>query len=143
MPPPPLMGNSCVPVEPTRSVNSFAIQRFHPVPIDLCEMRKLCEVEQSCSVADFEGVCETRCVPVFVGRTADPDPSSTAALRVSPTAGVIENRLPSRSNEGLSYPLFEIIGPSVVIRRRPHRVQSLGVTAPTFTDLESDPVTHL
>jgi len=137
------MGNSCVPVFPPRSVNSFAIQRFHPVPIDLGEMRKLCEVEKSCSTADLEGVYETRCVPVFIGRTADPDPSASTALRMPSSTGLVEEDPPIRRNRLLTQPNWEVLSPSVVIRRRPKRMQGLSDASTAFPNFESDVVAHL
>ena len=73
---------SRVPVFPLSPLDPFSGPGTHPIPIAIGEMRKLCEVEQSCVGADFESICETGRKPLHLMRSADPDPITTGALRV-------------------------------------------------------------
>ena len=124
---PPLlaMSCSCVPVGPALSADPFSVEGFHPLPIDLGEVSKLCQIEQTNVAGHFECVRKTRRVPLLLGRPANTDAAARAALGVTPAAGV-KSELPTSLFElGLKAPLFELLRPAVVIRRRPKRVQGL------------------
>ena len=122
------MGCSCVPAFPVRPINPVASEVLHPLPIDLGEVRKLCEIEEANVAADLEGVCETRGKAVLAWAPTNTDPSTGAALRVTTSAGLEEVSPPSLRKCLLAYPNWERLGPSVVIRRRPVRMQGLGIS---------------
>ena len=119
---------SRVPAFPISPSNPFSGPGAHPIPIALGEVRKLCEIEKSCVGADFESICETSREPLHLVSPAEPDPITAGALRVPPSSGISGQDVLPRVLDGLRYPLFELLSPSVVIRRRPKRVQSLGIT---------------
>ena len=124
---PPLlaMSCSCVPVFPPISTDPFSVQGFHPLPIDVGEVSKLCQIEQTNVAGHFECVRETRRETLFLGRPANTNSAARAALGVTPAAGV-QSELPRSLYElGLKRPLFELLRPAVVIRRRPERMQFL------------------
>lgn len=122
------MGCSCVPAFPVRPINPVASEVLHPLPIDLGEVRKLCKIEEANVGGDLEGVCETRWKTVLAWAPTNTDPSTGAALRVTTAAGLEEVSPLSLRKSLLAYPNWERLGPSVVIRRRPVRVQGLGIS---------------
>lgn len=122
------MESSCVPAFPITSGNTVVGVVLHPVPVDLREVGKLCEIEKSCICTDFEGVCETRWIPIPGFRPADPEPSASGTLRVTTAAGIKEESPRSLKKLHLSYPNWELLGPAVVIRRRPKRVKRLDIS---------------
>ena len=122
------MSYSCVPAFPIRPIDSGVGGVLHPLPVALGEMRKLCEVEQSCVGADFESICETRRIPIPGSGSTNPHPPSSGALGMPSSTGGIEERVPIAYSQRLTYPLWELLSPSVVIRRRPKRVQGLRIT---------------
>lgn len=117
-----------VPAFPILPRNSAVGDIGHPVPIDFGEMRKLCELEKSCVGADFEGICETPRKPLARFTPADVEPSASGTLRVTTATGALEVSPPTLYKAVLAYPLWERLGPAVVIRRRPKRMQGLGIT---------------
>ena len=122
------MGFACVPAFPVDPTNPLVSGVLHPLPIDLREMRKLCEVEKSCVGADFEGICETRREAVLGRRPTDPQPSTGTPCLVTTSAGLEEKSPISLKKLNLSYPRFELLRPSVVISRRPKRMQGFDVS---------------
>ena len=124
---PPLlaMSCSCVPVGPALSADPFSVEGFHPLPIDFGEVSKLCQIEQTNVAGHFECVRETSRESRLRSRSANPEPASGGALRVASSAG-IKSELPRSLYElGLKAPLFELLRPAVVVRRRPKRMQFL------------------
>ena len=119
---------SRVPAFPILPRNSAVGDIGHPIPIDFGEMRKLCELEESCVGADFEGICETPRKSLARFAPTDVEPSASGTLRVTTAAGVLEVSPPTLRKELLAYPLWERLSPTVVIRRRPKRMQGLGIT---------------
>ena len=119
---------SCVPVFPIGATDTGVISGGHPLPIDLGEMRKLCELEKSCIGADFESICETRRIPIPGSGSTNPHPSATGALGMPPSTGRTEKLVPIAYSQRLTYPLWKLLSPSVVIRRRPKRVQGFRIT---------------
>mgnify|MGYP006136780877 CR=1 FL=1 len=122
------LSRPCVPAFPILTRNSPVSHVGHPVPIDLREVRKLCELEQTRVGTHFECVRKAprkslaRCTP------ADVEPSAGTALRVTTATGLIEESPPTLYKAVLAYPLWERLSPTVVIRRRPERMQGLGLT---------------
>jgi hypothetical protein len=116
------MGCSCKPLFPASSINSFPIEGFHPVPIDFGEVSKLSQVEQTRVGTHFECIRETRCVPAFDRRSGDAKPFSAHALGMPPSAGIVKEPVTAVVINPLTYPNWELIGPAVVIRRRPKRM---------------------
>ena len=127
---PPLlaMSCSCVPVFPPISTDTGIGGVFHPLPIDFGEVSKLSQIEQTNVGGHFECVRETRWIPRVIVGPADPDPITGAALRVTSAAGVDEDSPRTLRRDRLAYPAWERLGPSVVIRRRPQRMQGLDVS---------------
>ena len=126
---PPLlaMSCSCVPVFPPISTDPGIGGVFHPLPIDFGEVSKLSQIEQTNVGGHFECVRETSGESRLGRRSANPEPAARRALGVPPSAGV-KSELPRSLYElGLKAPLFEILRPAVVIRRRPKRMQFLGI----------------
>lgn len=120
------MSCSCVPVEPLISGDPGTSWVSHPLPIDIREVSKLCEIEEANVGSHFERVRETRGKPSLNWASANPEPSSAGTLRVTTSAGLEEKSPRSLKKLNLTYPRFELLGPSVVIRRRPVRMQFLG-----------------
>ena len=116
----------CVPAFPILTGNSSISHVGHPVPIDLGEVSKLSELEQTRVGTHFECVRKTprkslpRCTPT------DVEPAATGVLRVTSTTGALEESPPTLRKTLLAYPLWERLSPTVVIRRRPKRMQGLG-----------------
>ena len=121
------MESSCVPVFPFSSGDFLVAGVLHPLPIDFGEVSKLSEIEQTRVGSHFECVRETRGEPVFGRRSTDTQPATTGTLRVTSTAGVITESPASLYELGLKAPLFELLRPSVVVRRRPKRMKLLGL----------------
>ena len=119
------MESSCVPVFPISSGNTLVGVVLHPLPIDFREVSKLSEIEQTRVGAHFECIRETRGEPVFGRRATDPEPTTTGTLRVTSTTGAEEISPLSLKRLDLTHPDWELLGPSVVIRRRPKRMQGL------------------
>ena len=120
------MESSCVPAFPVSSANSAASWAFHPLPIDVGEVRKLSEIEQTRVLGHFEPVRETRRKSTGDRASTNPNVISGAALRVTSSPRISPKNPASLFELGLNRPLFELLRPSVVIRRRPKRVQFLG-----------------
>ena len=121
------MGCSCVPAFPISPADPASSWISHPLPIDIGEVSKLCEIEQTNVGGHFECVRETRGKPRLNWTSTNPDPSSTGTLRVTTAAGIEEKAPTSLKKLNLSYPSWEVLSPSVVIRRRPVRMQFLGL----------------
>lgn len=117
------MGCSCVPAFPVSPTDLGITRVLHPLPIDSGEVGKLCEIEEANVLGDLESVCETRWKPVFHWAPTNTDPSTGAALRVTTSTGLEEKSPISLRKTRLAYPAWERLGPSVVIRRRPVRMQ--------------------
>lgn len=126
---PPLlaMGFSCVPVFPTTAIDPCVGGVFHPLPVDFGEVSKLCQIEQTRIGTHFECVRKTRRVPPLGFGPGDAKPFPAGTLRVTSASGVDEESPVSLKKLDLAYPLWERLAPAVVIRRRPKRVQGLGI----------------
>ena len=122
------MGVSCVPVEPTLSTDPTGSWSFHPLPIDVGEVSKLSQIEKTRIGSHFEPVRETRWKSTGERAPANPYVIPGTALRVPPSSGIHAKPSTSLFELGLKAPLFELLRPSVVVRRRPKRVQFLGVS---------------
>ena len=122
------MGCSCVPAFPVRPIDPGITRVLHPLPIDFREVSELCEIEESHVGGDLEGVCETRGIPVLDWAPTNTDPSTGAALRVTTSAGLPEVCPTTLYKAVLAYPSWERLRPAVVIRRRPKRMQGLGIS---------------
>ena len=110
-----------VPLFPSVLADPLPPGAFHPVPVALSEVGKLCEMEQSCTPADLELIGLPGGVAVPGGTPTDAVPPSGLTKHLSLTARVHGKAvLPFRSND-LQAPLWELLRPSVVIRRRPQR----------------------
>ena len=99
---------------------ALAAWRTHPVPIALSEVADLAEIEQATGTRDLEliglrsgissrGLCSTNPVPL---------PGFTEHLT---PAGTHAELVPAFLVKRLRRPNFELLSPSVVIRRRPQR----------------------
>ncbi len=94
---------------------------FHPVPIDLGEIRKLCEIDHSDSGRDRELIGQTCRVPLSRLAPANPDPRASTGLPSGDEIWGVSKRPTVLDVGDLRPPLFELLRPSVVIRRRPQR----------------------
>lgn len=101
--------------------DSFPRWCTHPVPIDISETCKLSHIEQRAAGAHFELVTKPRCMPTTRWIPTDPMPTSAFAVHLSSTARVRAKLIPTRCANHLRAPLFEVLRPAVVIRRRPQR----------------------
>ena len=126
---PPLlaMSCSCVPAFPIGPTHTGIGRVFEPVPIAFGEVSKLSEIEQTNVAGHFECVRKTRWGSPSGFRPADPEPSASGTLRVTTAAGIQEDSPLTLRRLDLAYPLWERLSPTVVIRRRPKRMQGLGV----------------
>ena len=122
------MISPCVPAFPVLPRNTAVGNVGHPVPIDLGEVRKLCELEQTRVGTHFECVRKPPRLAHPRSAPADKKPATTGVLRVTTAAGALEVSPPTLRKTLLAYPLWERLSPTVVIRRRPKRMQGLGIT---------------
>ncbi len=122
------MGCFCVPAFPIRPADPSAIWISEPLPIDIGEVSKLCEIEQTRIGSHFECVRETRRKPVLNWSSTDPVPSAAGALRVPPATGLTNEFATVLYESRLTHPAWEVLSPAVVVRRRPVRVQRLDVS---------------
>ena len=111
-----------IPISPNFSVQPLTAERFHPIPVDFGEVRKLSEIEQTRVATHFECVRKAPCVPAFVRRPGNSDASSAHALRVTPSPGIHQELVTARVLDLLTYPDWELLSPAVVVRRRPKRM---------------------
>ena len=116
---------SCVPAFPISSAHFLVAGVLEPVPIAFGEVRKLSEIEQTRVGSHFECVRETRGVSIPRRRAADPEPFAAGTLRVTTATGIQEVSPLSLRRLNLTRPDWELLSPSVVIRRRPKRMQGL------------------
>ena len=115
------MESSCVPVFPISSGDFLVAGVLKPVPIAFGEVRKLCQIEQTRVGSHFECVRETRGISIHGMGPADPEPFAAGTLRVTSAAGITEESPLSLKRVNLTHPDWEVLSPSVVIRRRPDR----------------------
>lgn len=119
---------------PVISRNTFPRQVFHPVPIALGEICKLCEIDGSAGVGDLDLIGQS-CRVALSGlaptdtqrRGSSGSASSGQMSRVVVLDSLNDVRLPRA-------PLWEVIKPSVVIRRRPQRPHPSGSVLRTAKD---------
>ena len=111
---------------PVITRNSFARQVFHPVPIALGEICKLCQIDGSAGVGDLDLIGESCRValgglaPTDTQGSGSPGSSSSGQVACVVVLDSLDHvRLPRA-------PLWEVIKPSVVIRRRPQRPHPSG-----------------
>ena len=123
-----VLNPSCVPAFPILPRNSAVGDIGHPVPVDFGEVRKLSELEQTRVGTHFECVRKPPRKSITRFAPADVEPSPTGVLLVTTAAGLPEVSPPTLFKARLAYPLWERLSPTVVIRRRPKRVQGLGIT---------------
>ena len=101
--------------------NSRPRQVFHPVPIALGEICKLCQIDHPHGVGDRELVGQTPRIAASALAPANANPLSAvgdSAARTVRGSGEFVSALLVKS---LRRPDFELLRPSVVIRRRPKR----------------------
>jgi hypothetical protein len=94
---------------------------FHPVPIALGEIRKLCQIDGSARPGDFELIGETCRIPRFPRAATDTQALPADGMTPALTLGHHAKRIPALRELRLRPPNFELLRPSVVIRRRPQR----------------------
>ena len=123
-----VLNRSRVPAFPILTGNSSISHVGHPVPIDLGEVSKLSELEQTRVGTHFECVRKTPRLAHPRSAPADEKPAPTGVLGVTSTTGALEISPPTLRKTLLAYPLWERLSPTVVIRRRPKRVQGLGLS---------------
>ena len=101
---------------------ALAAWRTHPVPIALGEVSDLAEIEQATGTRDLELIGLPSRVSGGGGCSTNPVlPTGFAEHLPSPGGHAI--RVPAFLVQDLRRPAFELLAPSVVIRRRPQRDQ--------------------
>jgi len=108
--------NSCPPV--TRY--ALASWRTHPVPIAFGEVRDLAEIEQATGTRNLELIGLASGMSSGALSSTNPVSTPDFAEHLTPT-GLHGKRMPALLVKGLRRPAFELLSPSVVIRRRPQR----------------------
>ena len=106
---------------PSLPIDAFAIRSFKPVPVALGEVRNLCALEQSAVTTEPELIHETCSVGVLRGTPTDPVGFARPVNACLRPAGIHAERVLADSPDRLRRPNFELLRPSVVIRRRPQR----------------------
>ena len=106
--------------------DSFSEGRIQPVPVDVSEVSKLCQISEATIRADLELVCETRRHPRCLWRPANAVTPSGLTKHFASATGITNEGPVANHLNGLRRPRFELLRPSVVIRRRPQRDQILG-----------------
>ena len=120
--PPPNSGVTCsVDLSPMFPRNSLPRQIFHPVPIALGEICKLCQIDGSARVRDRELVGQTCRIPLTGFTPRNSNPFATSRSTAPGSIGAIAELITTGSSHRLRSPDFELLRPSVVIRRRPKR----------------------
>jgi len=108
--------NRCPPV--TRY--ALAAWRTHPVPIALGEVSDLAEIEQATGTRNLELIGLPSGMSPGALSSTNPVSPPGFAEHLPPT-GLHEKRIPAFLVNDLRRPAFELLSPSVVIRRRPQR----------------------
>ena len=125
-PRPPAVAACQVKPMPVITRKTFARQVFHPVPVALGEICKLCEIDGSAGVGDLESVSEScRMAMAGFAPTDTPGLASSVGSSAGKLARVIELP-PVFDVRHPRAPKFEVLKPSVVIRRRPQRPHPSG-----------------
>lgn len=125
--PPSQVAAACfVDLSPMFLAKSLPGEAFHPLPIALAEVSKLCEIEHSHRVRDRELVGEPGRVSVSGLAATDPEPSPTTTVVLGVPTRPLKKGVPTLLITPIRYPAFEILRPSVVIRRRPQRPNPSG-----------------
>ena len=93
----------------------------HPVPVDVGEICKLCHIEQGAAVAELELIAQAGRLTVPARVSRNPVPSSALAVHATPSCRRRHEVVSPLGMSDLRAPQFEILRPSVVIRRRPKR----------------------
>ena len=96
--------------------------RTHPVPIALGEVSDLAEIEQATGTRNLEGIGFPSRVSSGGSCSAD-SVSSPRLTEHLPPHGSHTKLVPTFLSNDLRRPAFELLSPSVVIRRRPQRDQ--------------------
>ena len=120
--PRPLISRTCLMHrEPSIPRNPLPRWCTHPVPIHIRETCKLSHIEHGAAPTDFELIAKSRRMPTTRWIPTDPMPTSAFAIHLSSTARVRAKLIPVRGSNDLRSPDFEVLIPTVVIRRRPQR----------------------
>ena len=101
--------------------NPVSSEVFHPVPIALGEICKLCEINGSAGIRDRELVGQTCRVPASAFGPANAYPLSAGRGSARRSARSTHKSAAALFVKRLRRPDFELLRPAVVIRRRPQR----------------------
>ena len=102
--------------------NSSARQVFHPVPIALGEICKLCEIDGSAGIGHPEPIGQSCRIPSLQGTPPNAKRLTADSTTSPPEVGKMAKSIAVLLVSGLNRPDFELLRPAVVIRRRPYRV---------------------
>ena len=94
---------------------------FHPVPVALREVSYLAHVEETTGTRDLEFVSEPSRVAITARTSTDPAGDTGFAEHFTSSARVITPAVDTVTSECAKRPRWELLRPSVVIRRRPQR----------------------
>ena len=101
---------------------ALAAWRVHPVPIAFREVSDLAEIEEATGTRNLEGVGHSMGIPMLGSDSANPVSPPRFTEHLAPT-GIGEKAVSAFLEKHLRRPDFELLSPSVVIRRRPQRNQ--------------------
>ena len=118
-PPHLLAGARLIDLLPMSTTKPFAIECFHPVPIDLGEVRKLCQIDGSARIRRFELIGQTCRISAPRLTSRYPKPCPAFGVTAPSAVGHLVQGVSAVVSRELRPPKFELLRPSVVIRRRP------------------------
>ena len=94
---------------------------FHPVPVALREVSYLAHIEEATGTRDLESVSEPCRVSITARTPTDPAANTGFAEHFTLPARVHGEAVTTFSRNSPQRPRWELLRPSVVIRRRPQR----------------------
>ena len=121
-PRPPVMRSLLVNRFPPVTRYALAAWRVHPVPIAFREVSDLAEIEEATGTRNLESVGHSMGIPMLGRDSANPVSPPRFTEHFAAT-GMHAKAVPAFLKKHLRRPDFELLSPSVVIRRRPQRNQ--------------------
>ena len=101
--------------------NSSPSWTRHPVPPLVGEICKLCQIEHGAAGTDLELIALAGRMPSPARMARNAELSSALAVHPPTASWLAHQGVTTRGSNRLRAPLFELLRPSVVIRRRPQR----------------------
>ena len=109
-------------------VTRYALSAWalHPVPFDLGEVRKLGVIDEPTRVGHRELIGQACRIALSNGASTDTPMLPTESSTPRRIGGAVHKGLPICVENSIRPPNFELLRPSVVIRRRPQRTYPSG-----------------